>query len=126
MGKLADIKIAANAGDFRLMNRRTLDCLNAMPERFRFIRGMVSWIGLRQVAFPYARDKRFAGETHYPLRKMVLLAIDAMTSFSVAPLRFASYLGLGFGLLGFGLLCFTLVGSWALGEVFPAGPALLR
>jgi len=123
LGKLADINIAANAGDFRLMNRRTLDCLNAMPERFRFIRGMVSWIGLRQVAFPYSREKRFAGHTHYPLRKMILLAIDAMTSFSVAPLRFASYLGLGFGLLGFGLLCVTLV-SWALGDVLPGWTSL--
>jgi polyisoprenyl-phosphate glycosyltransferase len=123
LGRLADINIVANAGDFRLMNRRTLDCLNAMPERFRFIRGMVSWIGLRQVAFPYSREKRFAGHTHYPLRKMILLAIDAMTSFSVAPLRFASYLGLGFGLLGFALLCFTLV-SWALGDVLPGWTSL--
>lgn len=123
LGKLADIEIAANAGDFRLMNRRTLDCLIAMPERFRFIRGMVSWIGLRQAPFPYVRERRYAGETHYPLRKMLLLAIDAMTSFSVAPLRFASYLGLGFGLLGFGLLCFTLI-SWALGDVMPGWTSL--
>jgi dolichol-phosphate mannosyltransferase len=123
LGKLADINIAANAGDFRLMSRRTLDCLNAMPERFRFIRGMVSWIGLRQVAFPYARDARFAGQTHYPLRKMMLLAIDAMTSFSVAPLRFASWLGLGFGLLGFALLFFTLA-SWIAGEVLPGWTSL--
>ena len=123
LGKLADIEIAANAGDFRLMNRRTLDCLIGMPERFRFIRGMVSWIGLRQVAFPYARDRRFAGETHYPLRKMVRLAIDAVTSFSIVPLRSASYLGLGFGLLGFALLFITLF-SWAVGAVLPGWTSL--
>jgi glycosyltransferase involved in cell wall biosynthesis len=123
LGKLADIKIAANAGDFRLMNRRTLDCLNAMPERFRFIRGMVSWIGLRQVGFPYSRDRRFAGQTHYPLGKMILFAMDAMTSFSVAPLRFASYLGLGFGLLGVALLCYTL-GAWYVGAVLPGWTSL--
>jgi polyisoprenyl-phosphate glycosyltransferase len=123
LGRLADVEIAANAGDFRLMNRRTLDHLNAMPERFRFIRGMVSWIGLRQCAFPYDREKRFAGETHYPFRKMVLLAVDAMTSFSVAPLRLASYLGLGFGILGFALLFFTLA-SWLAGSVIPGWTSL--
>lgn len=83
--RMVDVDIAADTGDFRLMSRRALDHLNAMPERYRFIRGMVSWIGLKQVAFPYQRQRRFAGTTHYPLRKMILLAVDAMTSFSVAP-----------------------------------------
>lgn len=121
--KLSDVPIPANTGDFRLMNRRALDHLNAMPERFRFIRGMVSWIGLRQCAFPYKRHGRFAGETHYPLRKMVIFAIDATTSFSVKPLRFASHLGLAFGLLGFALLFYTIF-AWAAGKVLPGWTSL--
>jgi dolichol-phosphate mannosyltransferase len=123
LGRLSDIPIAANAGDFRLMNRRSLEHLNAMPERFRFVRGMISWIGLRQVAFSYSRDPRFAGKTHYPLRKMVALAVDAMTSFSIAPLRLASHLGLAFGFLGLALLVFA-IGSWLSGNVLPGWTSL--
>jgi dolichol-phosphate mannosyltransferase len=77
-----------------------VDQLNAMPERYRFIRGLVSFIGYSQVAFPYDRDPRFAGETNYPLRKMIALAVDAVTSFSTVPLRFASHLGMLFGIAG--------------------------
>jgi glycosyltransferase involved in cell wall biosynthesis len=121
--RMVDVEIAADSGDFRLMSRRALDHLNAMPERYRFIRGMVSWIGLRQVAFPYERQRRFAGTTHYPLKKMVLLAVDAMTSFSIAPLRFASHLGMMFGLLGLVVLGYTLF-SWFAGNVLPGWTSL--
>lgn len=123
LGKLSNVGIPANTGDFRLINRRTLDHLNAMPERYRFIRGMVSWIGLRQCAFPYQRHSRFAGETHYPLRKMLILAIDAMTSFSVTPLRFASHFGIAFGLLGIATLIYTIF-AWAAGQVLPGWTSL--
>lgn len=112
--RLSETDVAENAGDFRLMNRRALDHLNAMPERVRFIRGMVSWIGLRQAPFPYEREPRFAGTTHYPFRKMLRLAIDAITSFSVVPLRLASALGVGFGCLGLLVLAYTLL-SWTTG-----------
>jgi dolichol-phosphate mannosyltransferase len=112
--RLSEIDMIENAGDFRLMSRRALDHLNAMPERVRFIRGMVSWIGLNQAPFPYARDSRFAGTTHYPVRKMLRLALDAITSFSVLPLRIASALGVGFGLLGMLVLAYTLI-AWAMG-----------
>ncbi|GAA2854763.1 dolichol-phosphate mannosyltransferase [Aminobacter niigataensis] len=121
--RMVDVDIAADTGDFRLMSRRALDHLNAMPERYRFIRGMVSWIGLKQVAFPYQRQRRFAGTTHYPLRKMILLAVDAMTSFSVAPLRFASHLGMAFGVLGLLTLGHTLY-SWLMGSVLPGWTSL--
>jgi dolichol-phosphate mannosyltransferase len=100
LGKLVDTHLPRDTGDFRLMTRRVADQLNAMPERYRFIRGMVSHVGFNQIAFPYERDARFAGETNYPLRKMVALAVDAVTSFSVVPLRFASHLGMLFGLAG--------------------------
>lgn len=100
LGKMVDTHIPPDTGDFRLMTRRVVEQLNAMPERYRFIRGLVSFIGFSQVPFPYERDARFAGETNYPLRKMVALAVDAVTSFSVVPLRFASHLGMLFGLAG--------------------------
>lgn len=113
--KLSDVDIAANTGDFRLMSRRAVDHLNAMPERFRFVRGMVSWIGLNQIAFPYERQARFAGQTHYPLTKMLGLAIDAITSFSVVPLRFASHIGMLCGLVGIAMLTYT-IGAWVTGN----------
>jgi polyisoprenyl-phosphate glycosyltransferase len=120
---MVDVNIAPDTGDFRLMSRRALDHLNAMPERYRFIRGMVSWIGLKQVAIPYRRNRRHAGTTHYPLSKMVHLAVDAMTSFSVIPLRFASHLGMAFGVIGFLALCHVLF-SWFIGNVLPGWTSL--
>lgn len=109
LNQMVDIDIPADTGDFRLMSRRAVDLLNGMPEHHRFIRGMVSWIGLKQEALPYERAARFAGETKYPLSKMIKFAIDAITGFSVRPLRMASYLGIAFGaatvlLLGYVLL----------------------
>jgi len=87
--------IPSDTGDFRLMDRRVVEVLRSMRERHRFIRGMVSWVGGRQVAVPYDRKSRFAGETKYPFRKMFAFAIDAITSFSVVPLRLVTYLALG-------------------------------
>lgn len=107
--KLIDISIPRDSGDFRLMTRRVVDQLNAMPERFRFIRGMVSWIGFDQTPLPYERDARFSGGSHYPLRKMLGLALDAITSFSTLPLRVASHLGIAFGLFGLGMLVWVLL-----------------
>lgn len=104
LSRLADVEIPRDTGDFRLMTRRALDALNAMPERYRFVRGLVTSIGFRQAALPYQRDPRFAGETHYPLRKMIAFAIDAITGFSTVPLRLASWLGVAFGLLGIAAL----------------------
>lgn len=109
LGKLATVPIPADTGDFRLMSRRVLDVLLSMPERSRFIRGMVSWIGLRQEPLLYDRDPRFAGETKYPLRKLWNLAVDAMTAFSVKPLQAASVLGVFTLLGGVGLLAATVV-----------------
>jgi dolichol-phosphate mannosyltransferase len=107
--KLNDISIPRDTGDFRLMTRRVVEQLNAMPERYRFIRGMVSWVGFNQTAIPYERDERFAGDSHYPLRRMLGLALDAVTSFSTFPLRLASHLGVAFGMLGLGVLGWVLL-----------------
>ena len=112
---LTDVKIPTDTGDFRLMNRRSLDILNSMPEQSRFIRGMVSWIGLKQVPLTYDREPRFAGETKYPLLKMVRFAIDAITGFSIVPLRIASILGMLMGVTSVIMLGYTL-GSWAFGR----------
>lgn len=93
LSRLSDVDIPKDTGDFRLMTRPVLDALNTMPEAHRFVRGMVSWVGFTQNALLYDRDERFTGETHYPLRKMLSFAIDAITSFSVIPLRAASIAG---------------------------------
>jgi dolichol-phosphate mannosyltransferase len=91
--RLSDVPIPRDTGDFRLVSRRALDVLLAMPEQHRFVRGMVSWIGFRQVPLRYVRDPRLTGETKYPLRRMVRFAADAITSFSVRPLRISAYAG---------------------------------
>jgi dolichol-phosphate mannosyltransferase len=85
------------------MDRKVVDALLRMPERDRFLRGMVSWVGFRQIAVPYRRESRFAGSTKYPLLKMLRFAADAVVSFSFAPLRLAvwtGFLALGVALLG--------------------------
>ena len=82
-----------DAGDFRLLDRRVVEVVNAMPERARFLRGMVSWAGFRQVEVPYERAARQAGESKYPLRKMVHFAMDGIISFSLVPLKLAIWMG---------------------------------
>ena len=91
--RLTKIAIPLDAGDFRLMSRRVVDALRRSPERNRFLRGMVSWVGYNQTAIEYDRDVRYAGTTKYPLGKMLRFAMDGITSFSDIPLRFASYFG---------------------------------
>ncbi len=120
---LVDIDIPLDTGDFRLMSRRALDILNGMPEQFRFIRGMVSWIGLKQVPLVYDRGPRFAGATGYPLAKMVRFAFDAITGFSIMPLRIASYLGIAMGILSFGMIGYTIL-SWMLGSAIAGWTSL--
>jgi polyisoprenyl-phosphate glycosyltransferase len=108
---LADAPIPTDTGDFRLMSRRVLDVLLNMPEQHRFVRGMIAWIGFRQVGVPYRRDARFAGSTKYPLRRMLRFAMDAITGFSVAPLRLSLYLGIGSVGVAFLVVLFTVY-SW--------------
>jgi dolichol-phosphate mannosyltransferase len=91
--RLTKVSIPLDTGDFRLMSRRVVEALRRSPERHRFLRGMVSWVGFNQVAIQYDRDVRHAGTTKYPLPKMIRFAMDGITSFSDIPLRFASYFG---------------------------------
>jgi len=113
--RLVEIDLPLDVGDFRLISRRALDVLNSMPEQHRFIRGMVSWIGLKQVPFAYDREPRFAGATGYSLGKMVRFALDAITGFSTVPLRLASCLGAVLGCVSLLLLAYSL-GSWMSGH----------
>lgn len=92
--QLADVDIPTDTGDFCLMDRRVVDALNAMPERNRYIRGLRSWLGFRQIAIPFERDARFAGAVKYTFRKSLSLAIDGLVSFSKVPLRISTYVGL--------------------------------
>jgi polyisoprenyl-phosphate glycosyltransferase len=101
--KLASVRIPRDTGDFRLMDRRVVEALLAMPEHHRFLRGMVSWVGYRQVGVVYRREPRFAGKTSFTLSKMVRFALDAITGFSYLPLQLAGYVGLalfGTGVVG--------------------------
>ncbi len=107
---LIDIDIPLDTGDFRLMSRRVVESLNAMPERHRFVRGLVAWVGFKQVGIEYERLERFAGETKYPLKKMVRFALDGITAFSFKPLQLASVLGMYAALIGFvGIMASILV-----------------
>lgn len=94
LNRLSDVSIPLDTGDFRLMSRPVVDTLRAMPERDRFVRGMVSWVGFKQTALPYKRAKRFAGVSKYPLSKMVRFASDGILSFSTKPLQMSVALGL--------------------------------
>jgi polyisoprenyl-phosphate glycosyltransferase len=103
--RITDVNIPRDTGDFRLMDRQVVDTMKQMRERHRFIRGMTSWVGFPQAGVYYVREERFAGETNYPLRKMLKFASDAITSFSYAPLQLATYLGfIVAGLSGLGML----------------------
>ena len=119
-----DVDIPLDAGDFRLMSRRALNALLAMPEQARFIRGMVAWIGFRQIPFPYKRDERFAGTTKYPLRKMIRFAFDALTGFSSAPLKLASHAGLWLS-VGSVLIVLYILAGWLAGEAIPGWTSLM-
>jgi glycosyltransferase involved in cell wall biosynthesis len=97
--KITDINIPLDTGDFRLMDRAVVDAIRSMREQHRFIRGMVSWVGFRQIGVEYVRQERFSGETKYPLRKMLRFAWDGITGFSYLPLQMATYLGFSIAIL---------------------------
>ena len=98
-----------NAGDFRLLSRPAVKALVDLPERNRFLRGLAAWVGFRQTTIVYERDVRFAGQSKYPLRKLVRLAADGVVSFSAAPLRAASLLGVVFAALAFAAIPIVVV-----------------
>ncbi|HEY9152486.1 MAG TPA: glycosyltransferase family 2 protein [Anaerolineales bacterium] len=105
--RITDVKIPVDTGDFRLMDRKVVDVLKQMRERHRFPRGMSAWVGFKQIGVEYKRAARFSGETKYPFRKMLLLALNAITSFSYFPLQVATYFG--FGSAGLAILAIPVV-----------------
>lgn len=93
MRSMTDVDIPVDTGDFRLMDRKVCDAMRSLTEKNRYVRGLVSWVGFKQTAVEYIREERFAGETKYPLKKMIKFASDGIISFSFKPLKIAQYLG---------------------------------
>ena len=124
LDRVTDTPIPLDTGDFRLMSRRALDAFLALPEQARFIRGMVAWIGFNQVPFLYDRQERLAGETKYPLGKMIRFALDALTGFSSAPLKLASHAGLWLA-VGSLVLILYIVYSWIGGRSIQGWTSLM-
>jgi polyisoprenyl-phosphate glycosyltransferase len=122
---LGGISIPVDAGDFRLMSRPVVLTMRALRERHRFVRGMVSWVGFKQSALYYDREARFAGETKYPLSKMLRFALDAITSFSVFPLRLASWLGVASALVAVAYALFVIYVRVFLGGVVQGWTTLM-
>ncbi len=91
--RITDVKIPLDTGDFRLLDRKVVNVMNSMRERHRFLRGMAAWVGFKQIGVEYKRAARHAGVTKYPFKKMLLLALNAVTSFSYFPLQVATYVG---------------------------------
>ena len=107
--RISEVKVPLDVGDFRLVDRRVLDVFDRMRESNRFVRGMFSWIGLRQTGVLYKRQERFAGETKYPLRKMLRFATTGLISFSPAPLRFALRIGFFVSFVSFALGIWSMI-----------------
>ena len=106
---LTDVQVPPDTGDFCLMDRKIVDLLNAMPERNRYVRGLRAWLGFRQTAILFERPARFAGETKYPFRRMIGLAVDGILSLSKAPLRLAMYFGFFASAISFALLIYFVL-----------------
>ena len=115
LNALSDVDIPKNTGDFRLVDRKVVDTVNSMPEHNKFLRGLFSWVGYKQYAFKYERKERFAGETKYPLKKMLKLAADGIIGFSTKPLKLLGGLGIISIFISFLILIYALLSfifSW--------------
>ena len=122
--RITNVEIPVDTGDFRLMGPRAVAAFRSLPERNRFIRGLVSWIGFPQIAVRYRRHARQAGETKYPLRRMVRFALDGITSFSFLPLRLATWLGFAVSLLSF-LYIMVVIVLKVLGINWPGSTSMM-
>ena len=106
---LSDVEIPKDTGDFRLADRKVIDVINSLPEHNKFLRGLFSWVGFKQVPLEYERNERFAGKTKYPLKKMLKLASDGITSFSTKPLKMLGIIGMISVLISVLILIYALV-----------------
>ena len=109
LNSLSDVEIPRDTGDFRLVDRKVIDVINSLPEHNKFLRGLFSWVGFKQVPFEYERKERFAGKTKYPLKKMLRLASDGIISFSTKPLKLVGVIGIFSILISFIVLIYTLI-----------------
>jgi len=123
--KMSDIDIPADAGDFRLMSRRVVDILKAMPERNRYLRGLAGWVGFSQASIRYARDERYAGEKKYTFWQSLRLGLDGITSFSRFPLRLVAQLGLVVSVVGFLYTATIIILALVFGRVVPGWTTLM-
>lgn len=121
---LADIDIPKDTGDFRLMNRKVLEAYQALNESHRFTRGLIAWLGFRQTSLLYDRHARFAGSTKYPLMKMINFSLDAVTGFSLKPLRLIILMGVFTSFIALMALCYTLYG-WVFSQNIPGWTSLM-
>lgn len=101
LDSMTNVNIPVDTGDFRLIDRKVCDTMNTLTEKSRYVRGLVSWVGYKQIAVEYVREERFAGETKYPLKKMIKLASDAIMSFSYKPLKIAGFIGILLSMVSF-------------------------
>ena len=122
---MAEIEIPMDTGDFRLMDRRAIEAFKQMPERNRFVRGMVSWVGFDQTYVEYERDERFAGETKYPFKKMLRFATDGIISFSTKPLKIVRSLGFMTIIIAIGLLVYSLISKFIMHSVVSGWTSLM-
>lgn len=113
LDSMTDVKLPVDVGDFRLIDRKVCDAMKCLPERSRYVRGLVSWVGFKQTSVEYKREKRFAGETKYPLKKMIKLAGDGIISFSYKPLKLATFMGMFVSGLSFIYLIIVLIQRFA-------------
>ena len=111
MARMTEVDMPVDTGDFRLLDRKVVDALRRTPERNRYVRGIVSWLGFKQCAYEYERHERFAGQTKYPLKKMLKLACDGLVSFSVKPLRWIMGSGVVLSVLSVLYLVYILIAS---------------
>ncbi|MGL4593688.1 MAG: glycosyltransferase family 2 protein [Thermoguttaceae bacterium] len=125
INKISDIKFVPGAADFRLLDRKVVDYLNSMPENSKFVRGMVSWLGFKQIGVPYLAAARKTGVSKYTLKKMVTFALDGISSFSTKPLRWISYFGISVALLGVLFACQVLFETLFLGGTAPGWPTIM-
>ncbi|HEV8687038.1 MAG TPA: glycosyltransferase family 2 protein [Gaiellaceae bacterium] len=123
--RIASVEMPLDAGDFRLVDRAALDAFRSMRERNRYVRGMFSWVGYRQIGVPYHRPERFAGEPKYSFRKSLTLAADGLVSFSNAPLRLALIGGFFFSTVAFLVGIFAIVAKLAGAFVVPGWASIL-
>jgi len=125
MQKLGEVTIPEDTGDFRLLSRRAVNALNSLGEQHRFMKGLFAWIGYRQKPVLYQRDPRHAGTSKWNYRKLWNLAIEGITSFTTAPLKFATYLGLATALGAFGYGSYMIIKTLLVGNPVPGYPSLI-